>query len=99
MKVTATKAGFHGGRYREVGAEFDVPDGAKASWFKQTQQLEADVKADAAKALAAKAEAAKADADNAVKAAAEADAVAKKAGGFIQNLFKPGAPKEGGDLV
>ncbi len=33
MKVTATKPGYFG-KLREVGDTFDVPDGAKASWFK-----------------------------------------------------------------
>ena len=33
MKVIATKPGFHGGAMRNVGDEFEVADGAKASWF------------------------------------------------------------------
>lgn len=33
MKVITTKPGFYG-KLREVGEEFDVPEGAKASWFK-----------------------------------------------------------------
>ncbi|WP_039052161.1 hypothetical protein [Bordetella avium] len=32
MKVTALKPGYFG-KLREPGDEFDVPDGAKASWF------------------------------------------------------------------
>jgi len=32
MKVIATAQGFYGS-YREVGDKFEVPDGAKASWF------------------------------------------------------------------
>lgn len=32
MKVTATKPGYFG-KLRQIGDEFDVPDGTKASWF------------------------------------------------------------------
>lgn len=32
MRVKATKQGFHG-KLREVGDEFDVAEGEKASWF------------------------------------------------------------------
>lgn len=32
MKVIATKHGFFG-KLRQPGEEFDVPDGAKGSWF------------------------------------------------------------------
>lgn len=33
MKVRAIKSGYHGGTLRRAGDVFDVPDGAKASWF------------------------------------------------------------------
>lgn len=33
MKVIATKTGFDGKRLRQPGEEFDMPTGAKASWF------------------------------------------------------------------
>lgn len=97
MKVTATAKGFHG-TYREAGEEFDVPDGSKASWYKATKQLEADTKADAAKALVAKAEKAKADAANATKDADDA-LKAAQAAQVVTTAFQPTAPKEGGDLV
>lgn len=32
MKVTAIKPGYFG-KLRQIGDEFDVPDGTKASWF------------------------------------------------------------------
>jgi hypothetical protein len=32
MKVIAIKPGFHG-KLREVGDEFDVKDGSKATWY------------------------------------------------------------------
>lgn len=32
MKVTATKPGFFG-KLREVGEEFEVPEGVNGSWF------------------------------------------------------------------
>lgn len=97
MKVTATARGYFGS-YREVGETFDVPDGAKASWFKPKAQIEADAKAAAAKALTAAAEKAKADADNAARDADEAEKAAKAA--EVANLFKPKVNgKDGGDLV
>jgi hypothetical protein len=34
MKVVATEFGFHGGTRRRAGTEFDVPEGATASWFR-----------------------------------------------------------------
>lgn len=98
MKVTATAKGYYGGYYREANETFDVPNGATASWFKQTQQLEADTKAAAAKALAATAAKAKADAENAAADAEVADKAAKAA--EVANLFKPKVgDKTGGDLV
>lgn len=33
MRVIATKRGYDGVVVREEGAEFDMPDGAKGSWF------------------------------------------------------------------
>ena len=33
-KVVATQRGFYGRQLREAGDIFDVPDGAKASWWK-----------------------------------------------------------------
>lgn len=33
MRVIATARGFDGHVVREVDEEFDVPDGAKGSWF------------------------------------------------------------------
>jgi hypothetical protein len=52
MKVIATKPGYHG-KLRDVGGEpFDVPDGAKASWF---VPVEADHEKKPAKAKPAKA--------------------------------------------
>ena len=33
MKVIATKPGFYAGHLWQVGNEFDVAEGAKASWF------------------------------------------------------------------
>lgn len=34
MKVIATKRGFDNVTIREEGDEFDMPEGAKGSWFK-----------------------------------------------------------------
>lgn len=34
MKVKATKRGYDGTRVIEEGEEFDMPEGAKGSWFK-----------------------------------------------------------------
>ena len=36
MQVIATAQGFYGS-YREVGDKFEVPDGAKASWFEPVE--------------------------------------------------------------
>lgn len=33
MKVTAIEKGYYGGVLRYEGKSFEVPDGAKASWF------------------------------------------------------------------
>lgn len=40
MKVVATAKGFVG-KLREIGEEFDVPEGLKASWFVPVLQPEA----------------------------------------------------------
>ena len=37
MRVTAIKEGFDGQAIRRPGDEFDVPDGAKGSWFEPVQ--------------------------------------------------------------
>ena len=37
MKVIALKPGYFG-RLRETGDEFEVPQGAKASWFAPAEQ-------------------------------------------------------------
>jgi hypothetical protein len=34
MKVVATKVGFDGKVLRQPGDAFEMPDGAKGSWFK-----------------------------------------------------------------
>lgn len=44
MRVIATKQGYHG-KLREVGDEFDVPDGEKASWFEPKEKPAAEAKA------------------------------------------------------
>lgn len=46
MRVVATAPGYIG-HYREIGEEFDVPEGAKASWFTPVKRGKA--KADAEK--------------------------------------------------
>lgn len=33
MKVKATSQGFFGGHLKNIGDEFEVPDGMKASWW------------------------------------------------------------------
>lgn len=33
MRVIATARGYDGINLREVGEEFDMPDGSKGSWF------------------------------------------------------------------
>lgn len=43
MKVIATKPGFHGTR-RFEGDKFDVPDKAKASWFKPVSEVKPEDK-------------------------------------------------------
>lgn len=98
MKVTATKAGFHG-RFRTPGEEFDVPDGSKASWFKPTKELEADVKRTHATATQATADKAKADAVNALRAAELAAAEAKKAAEANGVPEAPKADTGGASLV
>ena len=37
MKVIATKQGYFG-KLRDVGDEFEVPEGSKASWFQPVEQ-------------------------------------------------------------
>ena len=37
MKVIATKQGYFG-KLRDVGDEFEVPDGTKGSWFQPIEQ-------------------------------------------------------------
>lgn len=37
MKVIATKLGYFG-KLRDVGDEFEVPDGTKGSWFQPVEQ-------------------------------------------------------------
>lgn len=37
MRVIATATGFDGKRIQPAGAEFEVPDGSKASWFKPAE--------------------------------------------------------------
>jgi len=39
MEVIATRRGYHG-NLREPGEKFDVPEGAKASWFEPTSKVE-----------------------------------------------------------
>lgn len=39
MKVIATKQGFYG-KIREIGDEFDVKEGEKASWFAPKAEAE-----------------------------------------------------------
>lgn len=46
MQVIAKKAGFYGGSLRPEGATFDVPEGAKASWFEPAEEEKSDAKAD-----------------------------------------------------
>ncbi len=41
MKVVATKPAFYNGRRVRVGAELDVPQGTKGSWFVATETVEA----------------------------------------------------------
>ena len=38
MKVKATKQGFFGGHLKNVGDEFDVPDGTKGSWLEPVEK-------------------------------------------------------------
>lgn len=40
MKVIATKTGFDGKRVRNVGDEFEMPEGSKGSWFVPAQKAE-----------------------------------------------------------
>ena len=49
MKVIALKDGFYAGSLRQRGEQFDVADGAKASWFApvESQAAKADAKAKA----------------------------------------------------
>ena len=37
MKVVATAMGFDG-QLRQIGDEFEVPDGTKGSWFQPVEQ-------------------------------------------------------------
>ena len=43
MKVIATKAGYFG-KLRAPGDEFEVPEGAKGSWFKPVPADEPEAK-------------------------------------------------------
>lgn len=63
MKVRATKRGYDNVVLREEGDEFDMPDGAKGSWFvpvgkapkgKNASAEQADASADDAKVDASK---------------------------------------------
>lgn len=42
MKVIATKKGFDGKVLREPGDVFDMPDGAKGSWFELVRAQKED---------------------------------------------------------
>lgn len=57
MKVIALKDGFYAGSLRQRGEQFDVADGAKASWFApvESQAAKADAKAKAKEESKAKA--------------------------------------------
>lgn len=61
MRVRAIAKGFFG-HLREVGAEFEVPDGAKASWFEPVDG-EVVVEKPAKRAAGGKASGAGGDAD------------------------------------
>lgn len=64
MKVIATARGFDNVAVREIGDEFDVPEGSKGSWFKavgkpgkkseQVEKTEADKTPEADKVDASK---------------------------------------------
>lgn len=41
MKVIALSVGFHSGSLKNIGDEFDVADGAKASWFAPVESVAA----------------------------------------------------------
>ncbi len=43
MKVIATKQGYFG-KLRDVGDEFEVPEGTKGSWFKPVPADEPEAK-------------------------------------------------------
>lgn len=43
MRVTATAPGFYG-QLRQIGDEFDVPEDAKATWFKPAKGEEPESK-------------------------------------------------------
>lgn len=45
MKVKALQPGFFGGVLRDVGHEFEVPNGTKSSWFTPLEDYKAPVKA------------------------------------------------------
>jgi hypothetical protein len=47
MQVRALQAGFFGGARRRVGDVFDVPEGAKATWFAPVGETKAPGKAPA----------------------------------------------------
>jgi hypothetical protein len=47
MKVKALKAGFFGGSLRDVGEEFEVPEGTKSAWFATLAEYKAPVAAKA----------------------------------------------------
>jgi hypothetical protein len=47
MKVKALKPGFFGGSLRDVGQEFDVPNGTKGTWFVAVEDFKAPAKAKA----------------------------------------------------
>lgn len=54
-KVVATQRGYFGGEIREMGDVFNVPDGAKASWFKPVGGAAADLAEPVAATVATKA--------------------------------------------
>lgn len=49
MKVIATKPGYDNVKYREVGDEFDMPEGSKGSWFQPVAVKAEPVKAEKSK--------------------------------------------------
>lgn len=57
MEVIAIRRGYHG-KLREPDEKFEVPEGAKASWFKPTSKADVVEKPAAAGGRARKAEAA-----------------------------------------